>query len=163
MGGKKKKGGKKGKKGKVEYLVTPEALAPFEVNARDIIATPLGVECTVLGVRDGSLWLQWPGGLVSPAGSNPAQVHDKQALEINGYSRRPQSAMIQRTIDERENALFQNRRYGVPLPKTAKMNLPLGPHGIAGSARFAAYQQELLAPGSCVRPASAPAKAGKKK
>ena len=38
-----KKGGKK-KKGKVEYLTTPEALAPFGVSLRDLVATPLGVQ-----------------------------------------------------------------------------------------------------------------------
>ena len=161
----KKKGGKKGKKGKVEYLVTPEALAPFACQANDIIATPLGVECTVVGVREGSLWLKWPGGLLSPATPAPEKAHTVDALELYGYSRRPQSAMIQRSIDERENALYENRRYGKPLPKTAKIPLPLGPHGKDGSERFAAYTKELKEPGSSgiVRPASAPAKAGKKK
>ena len=59
-----KKGGKKGKKGPA--LVTDAAsLAPFNVNVRDIIATPLGVETTVVGVKDGALMVMWPGGLVT--------------------------------------------------------------------------------------------------
>ena len=64
----KKKGGKKGKKG--PSLVTDaEALRPFDVNVRDIISTPLGVETTVVGVKDGALMVQWPGGLISARAS----------------------------------------------------------------------------------------------
>ena len=67
-----KKGGKKGKKGKVEFLNTPEALAPFNVGPRDIIATPLGVQAEVHGVMNGALYLKWPGGLISPATPAPS-------------------------------------------------------------------------------------------
>lgn len=155
--------GKKGKKGKVEYLVTPEALAPFNVKARDIMATPLGVECTVVGVRDGSLYLQWPGGLVSPATPAPGRVHNQQALEAYGYHVRPQSAHIQRSIDERENALYQHRRYGKPPPATAQYRLPLGPNGAQGSVRYSAYAQEVANPGSILKAANADKKPAKKK
>lgn len=151
-------GKKKGKKGKVEYLVTPEALAPFGVGARDIIATPLGVECTVVGVMNGALYLQWPGGLISPATTAPQKVQNKAGLEMYGYHKRPQSAHIQRSIDEREEALYQHRRYGKAAPKTAQFRLPLGPNGAQGSQRFSAYQQELTNPGSVLRPSTAPAK-----
>ena len=36
-------------------------------------------------------------------------------------------------------AQYQQRRYGLPGPKTAALRLPLGPHGAAGSAAFAAF------------------------
>ena len=160
----KKKGGKKkGKKGKVEYLTTPDALAPFDLNVRDIVATPLGVECTVVGVRDGALWLKWPGGLISPATSAPQTVGDKAGLEAYGYHRRPQSAHIQRSIDEREQALYEHRRYGKPAPATAQFRLPIGPHGATGTQAFAAYAAESANPGSILRPATAPGKGAKKK
>ena len=106
----KKKGGKKGKKGKADFLVTPEgaqmriererhkggpargrchnammpayhhscsrfatALAPFGFSSvNDIVATPLGVQCTVHGVKEGALFLKWPGGLISPATCAPS-------------------------------------------------------------------------------------------
>mmetsp|Transcript_59536 Transcript_59536/g.118295 ORF Transcript_59536/g.118295 Transcript_59536/m.118295 type:complete len:115 (-) Transcript_59536:358-702(-) len=93
--------GKKGKGKKVEFLTTPEALAPFDMAVRDIVSTPLGVQATVVGVREGALWLQWPGGIVSPASPAPARAKTKVELETYGYSRRPQSAHIQRSIDER--------------------------------------------------------------
>ena len=93
--------GKKGKGKGPAFLDTPEALAPFEVNVRDIIATPLGVQATVVGVKDGSLWLQWPGGIISPASPAPQKAKSKVELESFGYARRPQSAHIQRSIDER--------------------------------------------------------------
>lgn len=123
-----------------------------------MIATPLGVQCTVVGVRDGSLYLQWPGGLISPATCAPQKVHDATGLEAYGYSRRPQSAHIQRSIDERERALYDHRRYGKAAPPTAQYRLPLGPHGAVGSQQFAAYAAETANPGSILRPATAPAK-----
>ena len=123
------KKGKKGKGKKVELLTTPEALAPFGVSLRDIVATPLGVQCTVVGVKEGALQLQWPGGLISPATPAPQKVHDKGALELYGYHRRPDSAHIQRSLDERELALYNARRYGKPPPPTAQLRLPLGPPG----------------------------------
>ena len=136
---------KKGKGKKVEFLVDDEALAPFEVKVNDMIKSPLGVVCTVVGVRDGSLWIQWPGGAVTPAATEPEKVHDKAALNQYGYSRRPQSAHIQRSINERVKAQYMQRRYGAPGPKTAAMRLPLGP----GSAAFQAYA-------SGARPQTAP-------
>ena len=59
-----KKGGKKGKKGPA-LVVDENALRPFDVSMNDLIATPLGVECTVAGVKDGMLMLKWPGGTIS--------------------------------------------------------------------------------------------------
>ena len=91
----------KGKGKKVEFLTDTAALAPFQVAANDIIATPLGVYTTVIGVRDGALWLKWPGGIESPASPAPAKARTKAELEDYGYTRRPQSAHIQRSIDER--------------------------------------------------------------
>ena len=149
-----KKGGgkKKGKGGKVTYETTDEALAPFGVKLRDMIATPLGVMATVVGVHNGSLYLEFPGKLISPATCAPQKVHDKTGMEAYGYTRRPQSAHIQRSIDEREHALYEHRRYGKPAPKTAQFRLPLGPHGAEGSQKFQAYAQELANPGSILKP-----------
>lgn len=156
------KGGGKKKKGKVEYAITPDALAPFGVAVHDIMATPLGVECKVVGVRDGSLYLQWPGGLVSAATAAPQKVHDKAGLEAYGYNRRPQSAHIQRSIDDRDVALYNHRRYGKPAPPTAQYRLPLGPHGAQGSQKYAAYAAESANPGSILKPAAGAAKPKKK-
>ena len=152
----KKKG--KGKKGGAAFLTTPEALEPFGVQVRDLVSTPLGVQCTVVGVKEGALYLQWPGGIVSAATCAPQKVHDASALALYGYHRRPQSAHIQRSIEERETALYNHRRYGKAAPATAQYRLPLGPHGAQGSAQFAAYSAETANPGSILRPATAPAK-----
>ena len=143
---------KKGKGKKVEFLVDAEALAPFDCAVNDIIEPPLGVTCTVVGVRDGALWLQWPGGIVSPASPAPAKATNKAELQTYGYNRRPQSAHIQRSIDDRERAHYEQRRYGKPGPKTAAIKLPLGPHGAVGSAAFAAF----AASSAAARPATAP-------
>ena len=83
---------KKGKGKKVEFLTDDAALAPFEVSMRDMIATPLGVQCTVIGVKEGALWLEWPGGIQSPASPAPAKAKTKAELETYGYSRRPTSS-----------------------------------------------------------------------
>ena len=139
---------KKGKGKKVEFLVDPDALKPFEVAVDDIIETPLGVCCTVIGVRDGALWLKWPGGVVSPASPAPQKATSKEALTTYGYNRRPQSAHIQRSIDQRSAALYQQRRYGGPAPKTAAIKLPVGPQGAMGSGAFAAFD--------ALRPQTAP-------
>ena len=158
--------GKKGKKGKKGATLdtTPEVLAPFGVSLRDLVATPLGVQCTVVGVKEGALYLQWPGGIVSAATAAPQKVGDKAGLEAYGYSRRPQSAHIQRSLDERERMLYNHRRYGGPAPTTAQYKLPLGPHGAAGHPQFAAYQSELANPGSILKAAGAGgAKPAKKK
>ena len=139
---------KKGKKGnKKEFLVDPTSLAPYGVNVRDIIKTPLGVPVEVLGVNraDGLLWVQWPGKVQSPV---PAKAKTKTDMEAFGYVRKPQSAHIQRSIDERLNAYFNQRYYGGPGPKTAAMRLPWPD----GSPAFAA-----LTPIERVRPNTAPA------
>ena len=93
--------GKKGKGKKVEFLVDEEALKPFDVAVNDIIDTPLGVSATVIGVRDGALWPNWPGGIQSPASPAPTKARNKAEIETYGYYRRPVSAHIQRSIDER--------------------------------------------------------------
>ena len=93
--------GKKGKGKKVEFLVDEAALKPFEVAINDIIDTPLGVSATVIGVKEGALWLRWPGGIESPASPAPQKTKNKEDLATYGYNRRPQSAHIQRSIDER--------------------------------------------------------------
>jgi len=136
--------GKKGKGKKVEFLVDEAALKPFEVAINDIIDTPLGVSATVIGVKEGALWLRWPGGIESPASPAPQKTKNKEDLATYGYNRRPQSAHIQRSIDERLLAAYQQRRYGGPGPKTAAIKLPLGPHGAAGSAAFQAYAATAL-------------------
>lgn len=144
--------GKKGKGKKAEFLVDEAALAPFEVQVNDIIDTPLGVSATVIGVRDGALWLNWPGGIQSPASPAPQKTKNKDDLATYGYNRRPQSAHIQRAIDQRLLAQYQQRRYGGPGPKTAAIKLPLGPHGAAGSAAFQAYAASAMP----MRPQTAP-------
>ena len=78
-----KKKGKKGKKG-AAFDMTPAALAPFGMAVNDIVATPLGVECTVHGVKDGALYLKWPGGLISPATTAPTKVRTQEHLENYG-------------------------------------------------------------------------------
>ena len=146
--------GKKGKGKAPAFLETPEALAPFSVQVRDIIATPLGVEATVVGVgsKDGAVYLCWPGGIISPASPAPAKAKNKSELEAFGYARRPQSAHIQRDITERWRTQYEQRRYGKPGPKTAAIKLPLGPNGSAGSAAFAAFAASEAAK----RPQTAP-------
>lgn len=131
--------GKKGKGKAPAFLTDDDALKPFDCQVRDIIATPLGVEATVVGVKDGSLWLEWPGGIVSPASPAPAKAKSKMELSTFGYNRRPQSAHIQRAIDERLKMQYQARRYGGPPPRTAAIKLPLGPNGMQGSAAFAQF------------------------
>ena len=93
--------GKKGKGKKVDFLVDEEALKPFDLAMGDIVATPLGVTATVIGVKEGALWLNWPGGIQSPASPAPQNTKNKADLATYGYNRRPQSAHIQRSIDER--------------------------------------------------------------
>ena len=94
-----KKGGKKGKK-KVELATDAVALKPFGVMANDIIQTPLGVEATVIGldVGAGVLMLKWPGDITSPM---PSKCKSKADMEAFGYVRKPQSAHIQRSLDDR--------------------------------------------------------------
>ena len=118
--------GKKGKGKKVEYLTDKDALAPFDVDVDDMISTPLGVFATVIGVREGALWLKWPGGIESPASPAPAKAKNKQELETFGYNRRPQSAHIQRSIDTRTRVSSHRKRaslflticHAKPLPRS---------------------------------------------
>ena len=107
--------GKKGKGKKVEYLTDKDALAPFDVDVDDMISTPLGVFATVIGVREGALWLKWPGGIESPASPAPAKAKNKMELETFGYNRRPQSAHIQRSIDTRTRVSSHLQK---PLPRS---------------------------------------------
>jgi hypothetical protein len=119
--------GKKGK-GKVEFLTDAAALAPFDVNVRDMISTPLGVQCTVVGVRDGALWLEWPGGIVSPATPAPESAPSKERLLEFGYARRPESAHVQRSINERLRVRNphsrDSTRRGARAPCGARVDLP---------------------------------------
>ena len=114
--------GKKGKGGKVEFLIDAASLAPYEVAPRDIIQTPLGVDATVLGVnkKDSLLWLQFPGGVTSPV---PTKATSKADMEMFGYFRKKPWCHIQRSIDERELQLYNQRWYGKPGPRTADMKL----------------------------------------
>ena len=149
----KKGGGGKKKKGKGPAMETSDdALAPFNLKFRDMVSTPLGVIATVAGTKDGSLYLEFPGKIISAATCAPQRVKDQTGMEAYGYTRRPQSAHIQRSVDEREEALYQHRRYGKPAPKTAQFRLPLGPHGADGAPKFQAYNQELANPGSIIKP-----------
>ena len=132
---------KKGKGKQVGYETDQATLAKFGVQVRDIISTPLGVRGTVLGVRGGVLWLRWPGGVESPT---MAEAVDKAGLEQYGYMRRPQSAHIQRSITERQEAYFQQRWYGKPGPRTAAIKLPTPP----GSAAFVAFTSKDRRPGT---------------
>uniref|UniRef100_A0A7S4FAM5 Uncharacterized protein n=1 Tax=Chrysotila carterae TaxID=13221 RepID=A0A7S4FAM5_CHRCT len=116
-----KKGGKK--KGKKEPMDTsPLALQPYGCAPRDIIQTPLGVKATVLGVQKGDLWLQWPGDIKAPL---PSRAKTKADMEAYGYIKQPPWLHIQRSIDERQTLLFQQRFYGGPGPKSAAMRLPM--------------------------------------
>ena len=114
-----KKGGKKGKKDAIDK--DPVTLAPWGVKVSDIVRTPLGVDATVLGVSKGSLWLQWPGNVKAPL---PNDAKTRADMERFGYVKRGNSAHIQRSIEERENLLFEQRNYGGPGPKSAIMVLP---------------------------------------
>ena len=67
----------KGGKDKATFLIDDEALSPFGVQFRDIINTPLGVQATVVGVKSGQLWLEWPGKIQSPASPAPEKVKTK--------------------------------------------------------------------------------------
>ena len=60
----------------------------------DIIATPLGVQCTVVGVKDGSLYLKWPGNIVSAATCAPQKVHDKTGLEADLFAQTAGSVAV---------------------------------------------------------------------
>lgn len=139
-----KKGGKKGKGKGPAFLTDAEALGPYGVRVRDIIRTPLGVEAEVVGVssKDGLLWLSWPGNVQSPI---PSKAKSKADMEAFGYVRKAEAFHIQRSIDERVQAYFDQRWYGAPGPRTAAMRLPWP----EGSPAFSALT-------SLTRPSTAP-------
>ena len=80
---------KKGKGKKVELATDAASLKPFGVEVNDIIQTPLGVECTVVGlnVGEGVLVLKWPGDSQS---AMPSKCKTKADMEAFGYHRKPQ-------------------------------------------------------------------------
>ena len=103
-------------------MATDEAtLAPWAVRCHDILRTPLGVDAVVLGVSKKQLWLRYPGDVKAPL---PADAKTRDDLVRFGYTRRGEAAHIQRTLDERENLLFEQRYFGGPGPKTADIVLP---------------------------------------
>ena len=138
--------GKKGKGKAAAFLTDADALAPFECSLRDIIQTPLGVRGTVIGVRDGVLWLRWPGNIEAPT---PPKCKTAADLASYGYVRRPTSAHIQRSIDERVQANFEQRWYGRAGPRTAAIKLPMP----AGTPAFTAFS---TMPSPTKRPQTAP-------
>ena len=115
-GGGKKAGGKK-----QDFDTSSEALGIFGLNKYDILDTPLGVEATVVGVVKGKLWIEWPGAIKGPL---PDKATCKAEMEVYGYKRRPTWAHIQRSIDDRQRALFHQRYNGGAGPLTSAMRLP---------------------------------------
>ena len=130
----------KGKEKAPAFLTDEAALAPFECRVRDIIETPLGVAATVVGVKDGTLWMEWPGGAISPASPGMRPEHEKSAepkskaeLETAGYRVRgtlqgqphQQSSIIQRAIDERARDRVKRDRYGLGRPPLPVIRLPV--------------------------------------
>lgn len=73
-------------------------------------------------------WRAWtaPGHttLTSPTYTPVAQAKTKEDMEAYGYVRRPDSAHIERSIMVRQSAIFEQRFYRGPGPKTAAMRLP---------------------------------------
>ena len=104
-----------------------------------------GVYATVLGVSKGELWIQWPGEIKSPL---PSKAKCKQDMETYGYFRMPNWAHIQRSIDERSCALFNQKYKGGPPPRQSAMWLPNYTSASAGAA---------AGPGVSERPMTAPA------
>ena len=66
-------------------------LSPFNLKFRDMVSTPLGVIATVAGTKDGSLYLEFPGKIISAATCAPQRVKDQTGMEAYGYTRRPRS------------------------------------------------------------------------
>jgi len=124
-----KKGGKKGKGKKKEMLTSEADLKHFEVRVNDIIQTPLGVLANVIGMdkESGVLWLRWPSDIESPM---PPKCQSKAEMEAFGYVRKPDSAHIQRSLDERTEKVYQHKFYGGLMPKTAAMKLPPFPPNV---------------------------------
>ena len=85
------------------------------------------------GLRGAGQWAPVP---------TPPKAKTAADLAAYGYVRRPTSAHIQRSIDERTKALYEARRYGKPAPKSASMRLPLGPNGVNGKPAFGVQTAE---------------------
>ena len=85
------------------YAEEPEALAPWEVKAGDIVETRLGVTATVLGVKSKQLWLLFNGG---PQGGveSPIAASNASELREQGYKIKEDAAHMQRRAD-RESEL----------------------------------------------------------
>ena len=123
MAPKKSPGGtSKKSKTKVSELETHgPALEVFGVKVDDIMQTPIGVEATVLGVRKGTLWVEFPGGVEAPL---PAKATNQSEMEGYGYAKAPKSRLIQHRIDQRAGVVFREKYCGGPAPETAAIDLP---------------------------------------
>ena len=104
---KKKAAGKKGggKAAKPAYLTENEHCEPFRLFANDIVMTPLGIRCTVLGVKyagsvedreNARVWVRYPNGREAPI-ENPAEY----SLG-NGYVRGSGSDVLRREAERVE-------------------------------------------------------------
>ena len=104
---KKKAAGKKGggKTAKPAYLTENEHCEPFRLFANDIVMTPLGIRCTVLGVKyagsvedreNARVWVRYPNGREAPI-ENPAEY----SLG-NGYVRGSGSDVLRREAERVE-------------------------------------------------------------
>ena len=97
---KKKAAAKKGKAAaNPAYLTDEEHCAPFGLFANDIVTTPLGISCTVLGVKyagsvedreNARVWVRYPNGREAPI-ENPAEY-----VFGNGYVRGDGNEMLRR-------------------------------------------------------------------
>ena len=54
----------------------------------------------------------------------PPKCQSKADMEAFGYVRKPDSAHIQRRLDERTEKVYQHKFYGGLMPTTAAMKLP---------------------------------------
>ena len=115
--------GKKGKGKKVEFLIDSESLRPYEVQPRDMVQTPLGVDATVLGVNkaDGLLWLQFPGGVQSPVPTK-ATTKAKATGKATRQQRRVRCEHSVKTLaEEEEVAALPGPRANRPAATEAKL------------------------------------------
>jgi hypothetical protein len=85
------------------YAEEPEALAPWEVKAGDIVETRLGVTATVLGAKSKQLWLLFNGG---PQGGveSPIAASNADELREQGYKIKEDAAHMQRRADRESEA-----------------------------------------------------------
>lgn len=60
----------------------------------------------------------------------PPKCQSKAEMEAFGYVRKPDSAHIQRSLDERAEKVYQHKFYGGLMPKTAAMKLPPFPPNV---------------------------------